>query len=127
MSKPTRTAREVVELYNYAAWNEQKIDLLDEIVADEILRHSVNDIVTMTREQAKARITGYWASISHVVFTLPIIVAGDDGEHVAAVYQADITTLDGAVEAIASIEVFRVVDGRITDVWNNTHQPGHWR
>jgi hypothetical protein len=57
----------------------------------------------------------------------PVVVAGDDDEHVAIVYQAEMTGHDGTADAIASIEVFRVVEGRITDVYNNTHQHGVWR
>jgi len=54
-------------------------------------------------------------------------VASDDGEYAAIVYQADITHKDGQLDGIASIEVFRVVDGLITEVWNNTYQHGRWK
>jgi hypothetical protein len=33
---------------------------------------------------------------------------------------------DGTRDAIASIEVFRVANGRIVEVWNNTHDHGRW-
>jgi predicted SnoaL-like aldol condensation-catalyzing enzyme len=42
------------------------------------------------------------------------------------VYPADVRNHDGTRDAIASIEVFRVVDGRIVEVWNNTHDHGWW-
>jgi len=122
-----RTAREVVELYNYAVWNERDFALADELLADEVVRHGVDSAVTLTREQARRRVEDLSATVDRVVFTLPVVVAGDDGEHVAIVYQAQMTGHDGSTDAIASIEVFRVVDGRITDVWNNVHEHGHWR
>ena len=127
MTATVHTAREVVELYNYAVWNRRDFALADELLADEVVRHGVGEVVTLTREQARRRIEDLCATVGHVEFTLPIVIAGDDGEHVAIVYQAEMTGLDGAADAIASIEVFRVVDGRITDVWNNVHQHGHWR
>ena len=127
MTAATRTAREVVELYNYAVWNRRDFALADELLADEVVRHGVGEVVTLTREQARRRIEELCATVERVEFVLPIVIAGDDGEHVAIVYQADMIGRDGSTDAIASIEVFRVVDGRITDVWNNVHQHGHWR
>lgn len=127
MTAATRTAREVVELYNYVVWNEQDFALADELLADKVVRHGVDEAVTLTREQARRRIEELCATIEHVEFALPIVVAGDDGEHVAIVYQADMAGRDGSADAIASIEVFRVIDGRITDVWNNVHEHGRWR
>ncbi len=36
------------------------------------------------------------------------------------------TAHDGSQRAISSIEVFEVVDGKITRVWNAEHTPGPW-
>jgi predicted SnoaL-like aldol condensation-catalyzing enzyme len=63
-------------------------------------------------------------------FDLKIVVAGDDGEHVAIAYDSSMITKDGT-EAnteirIASIEVFRVVEGKITEVWNCGYEQGVW-
>jgi predicted SnoaL-like aldol condensation-catalyzing enzyme len=127
MTQVLRTAREVVELYNLVVWNEQDFALADELFADEVTRHGVDEVVTLTREQAIRRIEDLCATVERVHFELPVVAAGDDGEHVAIVYQAEMTRHDGTEDAIASIEVFRVVDGCITDVYNNTHQHGHWR
>jgi predicted SnoaL-like aldol condensation-catalyzing enzyme len=127
VTAPARTAREVVELYNLVVWNQRDFALADELLADEVTRHGVEEVVTLTREQARQRVERLCASVERVRFELPVVVAGDDGEHVAIVYQAETAGPDGAAGAIASIEVFRVVDGRITDVWNNTHQNGYWR
>jgi predicted SnoaL-like aldol condensation-catalyzing enzyme len=127
MTQALRTAREVVELYNLVVWNEQDFALAEELFAEEVVRHGVDEAVTLTREQAVRRIEDLCATVERVHFELPVVVAGDDGEHVAIVYQAEMTTHDGSANAIASIEVFRVVDGRITEVYNNTQQQGHWR
>jgi len=127
MTRHTRSAREVVELYNFVVWNQRDFALADELFANEVRRHGVDEIVTLTREQARQRVEQASAGARNIGFTLPIIVAGDDDQHVAIVYQAEITGHDGELDAVASIEVFRVIDGRITDVWNNTHQRGRWR
>ena len=59
-------------------------------------------------------------------FDLNLVVAGDDGEHVAIVYESPIRLKDGTETTIGSMEIFRVIDGRITEVWNCGYQQGVW-
>lgn len=123
----TRTAREVVELYNLVVWNEKNFDLADELMGDSVIRHDVNESVVLTHEQAVNRIVDMWAMFDKLRFDLNVVVAGDDGEHVAIVYESPMTTKDGTDTTISSIEIFRVVDGRITEVWNCGYKQGVWR
>jgi hypothetical protein len=39
----TRTAREVVELYNLVVWNEHNLALAEELFADTVVRHEVGE------------------------------------------------------------------------------------
>ncbi|OBI81770.1 nuclear transport factor 2 family protein [Mycobacterium sp. 1245805.9] len=121
-----RSAREVVELYNLVVWNERNYDLAEELFADTVIRHEVGAAHTLTREQAVNRIRDLWGIFDKLRFDLNIVVAGDDGEHVALVYDSSMTTKDGTETNVASIEVFRVVAGRITEVWNCGYQQGVW-
>jgi predicted SnoaL-like aldol condensation-catalyzing enzyme len=122
----TRTAREVVELYNLVVWNEHNIDLAEELLADTVIRHQVGEAHTLTHTQAVQRVADMWQLVDSLRFHLNIVIAGDDGEHVAIVYDSTITTSDGTQTNIASIEVFRVVAGKITEVWNCGYQQGVW-
>jgi predicted SnoaL-like aldol condensation-catalyzing enzyme len=122
----TRTAREVVELYNLVVWNEHNIDLAEELLADTVIRHEVGEAHTLTHAQAVQRVADMWQLVDSLRFHLNIVIAGDDGEHVAIVYDSTITTSDGTQTNIASIEVFRVVAGKITEVWNCGYQQGVW-
>jgi predicted SnoaL-like aldol condensation-catalyzing enzyme len=122
----TRTAREVVELYNLVVWNERDFDLAEELFADTVIRHEVGEAHTLTREQAVNRVKDLWEIFDKLRFDLNIVVAGDDGEHVAIVYDSSMTTKDGTETNVGSIEVFRVVAGRITEVWNCGYQQGVW-
>ena len=122
----TRTAREVVELYNLVVWNECNIDLAEELLADTVIRHEVGEAHTLTHAQAVQRVADMWQLVDSLRFHLNIVIAGDDGEHVAIVYDSTITTSDGTQTNIASIEVFRVVAGKITEVWNCGYQQGVW-
>ncbi|WP_322859076.1 nuclear transport factor 2 family protein [Mycobacterium europaeum] len=122
----TRTAREVVELYNLVVWNEQNLTLAGELFADTVIRHEVGESHTLTREQAVNRVKDVWAMFDTLRFDLKIVAAGDDGQHVAIVYDSSMTTKDGAEANVGSIEVFRVVDGKITEVWNCGYRQGVW-
>ncbi len=126
----TRTAREVVELYNLVVWNEHNLDLAEELFADNVIRHDVGESHTLTRAQAVQRVADVWQLFDSLRFDLHIVVASDDGEHVAIVYDSTMTTSDGTEInteiKIASMEVFRVVAGKITEVWNCGYKQGVW-
>ncbi|MEB4210565.1 nuclear transport factor 2 family protein [Mycobacterium sp. 94-17] len=123
---PRSTARRVVELYNLVVWNERNIDMADELLADSVIRHEVGGARTLTHAEAVQRVVDMWQAVDSLRFDLNVVVEGDDGEHVAIVYDSVITTRDGTETNIASIEVFRVVDGKIAEVWNCGYQQGVW-
>jgi predicted SnoaL-like aldol condensation-catalyzing enzyme len=122
----TWTARTVVELYNLVVWNERNIDLAEQLLADTVIRHEVGEMRTLTHAEAVQRVVDMWQLVASLHFDLNVVIEGDDGEHVAIVYDSTITTKDGTETNIASIEVFRVVDGKITEVWNCGYQQGVW-
>ena len=123
----TRTAREVVELYNLVVWNQRDFALAEELMGDKVIRHQVGQAVTLTRRQAVQRIVEHWEMFDKLRFDLNVVVAGDDGEHVAIVYQSPMELKDGTKTSISSMEIFRVVDGRITEVWNCGYKQGVWQ
>ena len=91
----TRTAREVVELYNLVVWNERDLELAEELFADTVIRHEVGEAHTLTHAQAVQRVADVWQLFDRLRFDLNIVIAGDDGEHVAIVYDSTMTTNDG--------------------------------
>ncbi|MCV7443907.1 nuclear transport factor 2 family protein [Mycobacterium paraense] len=116
----------MVELYNLVAWNERDLGLAGELFADTVIRHEVGEAHTLTHAQAVQRIADVWQLMDSLRFDLNIVVGGDDGEHVAIVYDSTMTTKDGTETNVASIEVFRVVAGKITEVWNCGYKQGVW-
>ncbi len=126
MMAATRTAREVVELYNLVVWNEYNLDLARELFADNVVRHDVGEAHTLTRAQAVQRVADVWQLMDSLHFGLNIVIASDDGEHVAIVYDSTMKTKDGTETNVGSIEVFRVVAGEITEVWNCGYKQGVW-
>jgi predicted SnoaL-like aldol condensation-catalyzing enzyme len=122
----SRTAREVVELYNLVVWNERNFTLAEELMGDNVIRHEVGGVTVLTHAQAVARIVDHWDMFEAIRFDLNVVVAGDDGEHVAIVYQSPMKLKDGTETTVGSMEIFRVVDGRITEVWNCGYKQGVW-
>ena len=123
----TRTAREVVELYNLVVWNERNFDLADELMGDTVIRHEVGEAQTLSHEQAVQRVVDNWAMFDKLRFDLTHVFAGADGEHVAIVYQSPMELKDGTKTSVGSMEIFRVVEGRITEVWNCGYKQGVWQ
>ena len=56
----TRSAREVVELYNLVVWNERDFALAEELTGDTVVRHEVGEANTLIREEAVQRIVDMW-------------------------------------------------------------------
>jgi predicted SnoaL-like aldol condensation-catalyzing enzyme len=127
MSATPRAAREVVELYNLVVWNKRDFALADELIGDTVTRHEVGEAIVLTHEEAVNRIIDHWAMFKTIRFDLNLVVAGDDGEHVAIVYQSPMTLNDGTSVDVGSMEIFRVVAGKITEVWNCGYKQGVWR
>jgi predicted SnoaL-like aldol condensation-catalyzing enzyme len=126
MSTSFRTAREVVELYNLVVWNKRDFALAEELIGDTVTRHEVGEATLLTHQEAVDRIIDRWAMFEAIRFDLNLVVAGDDGEHVAIVYQSPMTLKDGTNVDIGSMEIFRVVAGKIIEVWNCGYKQGVW-
>ena len=122
----SRSAREVVELYNLVVWNERDFALAEELMGDTVIRHEVGQAQILSHEQAVQRIVDHWDMFETVRFDLNLVVAGDDGEHVAIVYQSPMELKDGTKTDVGSMEIFRVIEGRITEVWNCGYKQGIW-
>ncbi|AGB22493.1 SnoaL-like polyketide cyclase [Mycobacterium sp. JS623] len=121
-----RTAREVVELYNLVVWNKRDYALAEELLGDTVIRHEVGEAKTLTHEEAVNRIVDMWEVSEELRFDLNLVVAGDDEEHVAIVYESSIKLKDGTETTVGSMEIFRVTDGRIIEVWNCGYKQGVW-
>ncbi|MET0699309.1 MAG: nuclear transport factor 2 family protein [Mycobacterium sp.] len=124
MTTPVRTAREVVELYNLVVWNQRDFALAEELMGDTVTRHEVGEATVLSHAQAVARIVDRWDMFETISFELKLVVADD--EHVAIVYQSPMKLKDGTETTVGSMEIFRVVDGRITEVWNCGYKQGVW-
>jgi hypothetical protein len=115
-----RTASEVIDLYVKEIWNGGNFDLVREICANPITRHDADKITHLTHEEQIAR-------LRHVIEEMqPVfenVLQPSDGTYVTAVWQC-VTGSNGKWGC--GIEVFKVLDGRITDVWNCPVMENKW-
>lgn len=113
------TAREIVYRYVHTLWDERRPELIYELCADPIVRHYSGKRVEMTHKEQIARIEG----LADKKFKFEDVVWHDDGTFVTHVWNA---VGDGGKQVWSGTEVFKVVDGRITEVWNAPYGEAHW-
>ncbi|MFC9556337.1 ester cyclase [Rhodococcus sp. NPDC056960] len=120
-----RSPEEVVLRYNHEFWSERKFDLADELISEEVIRHEVGKVETLTRAESRQRAIDFMAEMDDARFDLLHTVS--DGEFVTIVYVCTLVPKEAEKQEVSSIEVFRVVDGRICEVWNAAYEAGRWR
>lgn len=92
-------------------------------IADPCLRHEHGHLVTMSLADNIERIRHFVESVDELAFSNAVVVTDD--EHLVSCF--DITMGSGPdARTVSGIEVFRVVDGKITETWNSSVQPGAW-
>ncbi len=110
----------VVGRYVEEIYHQGQVELVREICADPVVRHDPGKRSELTHEDQIARINAdlpQWQP--H--FTAEVL-AGDN-EYAVLVWTARGRT---AERLLSGIEVFRVVAGRITDVWNAPYASDPW-
>jgi hypothetical protein len=95
-------------------------DAARRFIADPCLRHEHGELVTMSMEQNIARINAFLDKYAGVTFSNRCVVANDD--HVVTCFDA--TLENGRV--ISGVEVFKVVNGKVTETWNSLPGSGAW-
>ena len=123
------TPKQVVEAYNYELWNKQNWTIGEQIISDQIVRHYPGSVVTLSRTEAIRRVKDtYRNRFPKMEFRLPMLL--EDGEFVTLVWEMHGEDLEANETVFGGIEIFRVVDGRICEVWNDLNEHpayGEWR
>ncbi len=106
-----------MEAYNYELWNKRNYRLGEELIADEVIRHYPGSVETMSRDDAIQRVKDTYARVfSELEFNIHKMMV--DGEFVTLLWEMRATTLEEEDLVYSSIELFRVVDGKIREFWN---------
>lgn len=117
--------RAVLHRYEHDLYNARDLSVLPELVGDPMERHDAGGAVTvLTLADCEKRIGGFFEQFESLVFrTVHQVI---DGPLASWTYELTLNGHDGEKAVISSIEVFEVLDGRITRVWNAEHTPGPW-
>ena len=92
-------------------------------IADPCLRHEHGHLVTMSIDENIGRVKDFLARAERLDFQNVVVL--QDDTHVASAYNITFGSGDN-VQTVSGIEIFRVVDGKITETWNSSIQPGAW-
>ena len=133
--------REIVASYVERVWNLGDSSAVVEYCADPYVRHDAGRARAMSHAEQLERVTSEraagTAADGRSLHFETLVLAGD-GRDVTWVWNMTGPTgtalAASGVEAevvgdelhICGIEVFRVVDGRIAEVWNSPPMAGHW-
>lgn len=116
-----RTAMETVRLYIDHTSNSGNPDWVAELCADPILRHAPGGVTPMSHDEQRHRISEGAVRLAGPRFAKTILHG--EGPYVTWVWDM---VANGGDKRLCGIEVFRVVDGIITDVWNSSYMEGAW-
>ena len=135
------SAREVVASYVERVWNRGDSSAVLEYCADPYTRHDAGSTRVMSHTEQLKRVTSERAAGTAAdgrgLHFQTLLLAGD-GRDVTWVWNMTGPTGTELAESgvaaevvgdelrICGIEVFRVVEGRITEVWNSPPMAGHW-
>jgi SnoaL-like domain len=121
----TPSTREVVERYGRDLYRARNLDLFPELLADPMVRHEAGgETKVLTIADCRARIGGLFEAYRSLEFEVVQLIV--DGEFASWTFNGTLTADDGTPQVVSGIEVFRVVDGKITEVWNPPSAPGAW-
>ena len=115
----SNSATEVVNAYNFELWNHMRPELIPELCADPLIRHYWGKRVELSHQEQIARVEAQRGR--GLVFER--VLQFSDGEYVTWVWNC---TNDKDTNVVSGIEVFRVVDGLITEVWNAPYGDDLW-
>lgn len=112
----TLTPRRVVELYNDDLWTYKKRELITQLLANPLRRHHPGGTQIFTHDDMTKRFDDYHKKFAKISGIGRHYVC--EGPYVTLIWDFRMEDASGAAKTISSIEIFKVVDGKITDVWN---------
>jgi SnoaL-like polyketide cyclase len=121
---PQASPSSVLRRYQVEIWNQGEVEKLAEIVANPYRRHYPGKIEILTNAQLAERVRFYRRGLTDVVFHSILELA--DGPYVTTAWETLGTTRKGQRLCTAGIEIFKIENGLITDVWNGHAQDGQF-
>lgn len=114
------TNEEFLQAYTDEVYHSRDPEAPRRFIADPCLRHETGELITMSITENMERIARFLARFPAARFRNRLTVS--EGEFITSCYEADL----GDNQTMAGIEVFRIIDGRITETWNSHPAAGAW-
>ena len=123
------TPLRVVQMYNDDVWGNHQRPLIEKLVANPMRRHHPGGTQVFSLDDLLERYDDYFTKFRAMHANARHYVC--EGPYVTLLWDIDMEAHSGAVTTISGIEIFKVVDGKITDVWNpnavaEQYPPGPW-
>jgi SnoaL-like domain len=112
----TRSPLRAVQLYNDGVWTGRRRELITELLANPLRRHHPGGTQIFSHDDMLKRYDGYMARFAKFGAVARQYIC--EGPYVTLVWDIHMAERGGPTTTISSIEIFKVVDGIITDVWN---------
>ncbi len=121
----TRTPIEVVDTYLDVLYNQRRLDLIPDLIADRTWRHAPGKVAVLTLAESIQRLTELLDKCPVLRFETAVRVA--EGPMVSVAWNGWSTLKNGKSYELSGIEIFRVVDGKIVEIWNSREAAGLWQ
>ena len=121
----TRSARDTVSTYLDVLYNQRRLDLIPELIADPTVRHHAGEVKELDLAASIARLQATLDLCPVLQFATSMM--HDDGTLVTVAWNGNSTQANGKSFVYCGIEVFRVLEGRIVEIWNSRETSGHWQ
>ena len=121
----TKSAQEVVSTYLDVLYNQRRLDLIPELIADPTWRHAPGEVKQLSLAESMARLEKTLDLCPVLRFDSSVVVC--DADKVAVAWNGFSTQNDGKSYELAGIEIFRVAGGKIVEIWNSREARGLWQ
>ncbi len=115
---------DVVRRYLGELYNERRLDLIPELIADPEIRHAPGETKVLNLAENTKRLEQMFAACPVLRFEPTVVIA--QGDLVSVAWNGWSTQNDGRSYSFAAIELFRVRDGKIAEIWNAKEAKGLW-
>ncbi len=115
---------DVVLRYLTVLYNDRRLDLIPELLADPEIRHAPGETKVVSLHENTERLESMLAACPVLRFEPSVVVS--QGDLVSVAWNGWSTQTDGRTYEFAAIEMFRVREGKIVEIWNAREAKGLW-
>ena len=112
----TMTPKKIVQIYNDEVWIEGRRDLITSLLANPLRRHHPGGTQVFSHDDMLRRYDEYHKKFAKIDGVGRHYIG--EGPYVTLIWDFRMEDPSGKATTLSSIEIFKVVDGKITEVWN---------